>query len=65
MVIKYTNSYHSKAFQNLPKIGIFGLKTNHLAILVYVSSSLGRFENKNIFFYYEKRSSQLQRWRYT
>jgi hypothetical protein len=34
MVIKYTNIYHSKALQNLPKFGIFGLKTNHLAILV-------------------------------
>jgi hypothetical protein len=33
MVIKYTNIYHSKALQNLPKFGIFGLKTNHLATL--------------------------------
>jgi hypothetical protein len=28
---KYTNIYNSKALQNLPKFGIFGLKTNHLA----------------------------------
>jgi hypothetical protein len=34
MVIKYTNIYHSKAFQNFTKIGIFGLKTNHLATLL-------------------------------
>jgi hypothetical protein len=34
MVIKYTNIYHSKAIKNLPKFGIFGLKTNHLATLV-------------------------------
>jgi hypothetical protein len=34
MVIKYTNIYHSKAVKNLPKFGIFGLKTNHLATLV-------------------------------
>jgi hypothetical protein len=34
MVIKYTNIYHSKALHNLPKFGIFGLKTNHLATLV-------------------------------
>jgi hypothetical protein len=35
MVIKYTNIYHSKALQNLPKFGLFGLKTNHLATLVH------------------------------
>jgi hypothetical protein len=34
MVIKYTNIYHSKALQNLPKFGILGLKTNHLATLL-------------------------------
>jgi hypothetical protein len=34
MVIKYNNIYHSKALQNLPKFGIFGLKTNHLATLL-------------------------------
>jgi hypothetical protein len=34
MVKKYTNIYHSKARQNLPKFGIFGLKTNHLATLM-------------------------------
>jgi hypothetical protein len=33
MAIKYTNIYHSKALQNLPKFWIFGLKTNHLATL--------------------------------
>jgi hypothetical protein len=33
MVITYTNIYHSKALQNLPKFGILGLKTNHLATL--------------------------------
>jgi hypothetical protein len=33
MVIKYTNIYHSKALQNVPKFWIFGLKTNHLATL--------------------------------
>jgi hypothetical protein len=35
MVIKYSNIFHSKAIQNLPKlqIGIFVLKTNHLATL--------------------------------
>jgi hypothetical protein len=34
MVIKFTDIYHSRALQNLPKFGIFGLKTNHLATLV-------------------------------
>jgi hypothetical protein len=31
MVIKYTNVYRSKALQNLPKFGTFGLQANHLA----------------------------------
>jgi hypothetical protein len=34
MVIKYTKILHCKTLQNFPKIGIFGLKTNHLATLV-------------------------------
>jgi hypothetical protein len=34
MVIKYTNSFHSQALQNLPKFEIFGFKINHLATLV-------------------------------
>jgi hypothetical protein len=34
MIIKYTNIYRSKALQNLPKFGIFGWKTNHLATLI-------------------------------
>jgi hypothetical protein len=29
--VKYINIFQSKALQNLPKIGIFGLKSNHLA----------------------------------
>jgi hypothetical protein len=33
MVIKYTKIYHSKSVKNLPKFGIFGLKTNRLATL--------------------------------
>jgi hypothetical protein len=33
MVIKYARIFHCKTLQNLPKIGIFGLKTNHLATL--------------------------------
>jgi hypothetical protein len=33
MVMKYTNNNYSKALQNLPKFGILGLKTNHLATL--------------------------------
>jgi hypothetical protein len=34
MVIKYTNIFHSKALQNLPKLGFFGLKINHLVTLM-------------------------------
>jgi hypothetical protein len=40
MVIKYTNIYHSKALRNLPKFGIFGLKTNHQATLVTLWTTL-------------------------
>jgi hypothetical protein len=39
MFIKYTNICHSKALQNLPKFGIFGLKTNHLATLDWIVGS--------------------------
>jgi hypothetical protein len=34
MDIKYTNIFHCKALQNLPKICIFGLKIYHLATLI-------------------------------
>jgi hypothetical protein len=34
VAVKYINIFLSKALQNLPKIGIFGLITNHLATLV-------------------------------
>jgi hypothetical protein len=33
MVIKYTKIFYFKTLQKLPKIGIFDLKTNHLATL--------------------------------
>jgi hypothetical protein len=33
MTIKYTNIFHCKALQNLPKLGFFGLKIHHLATL--------------------------------
>jgi hypothetical protein len=33
MVIKYTNIFHCKTLQNLPKLGFFGLKICHLATL--------------------------------
>jgi hypothetical protein len=33
MVIQYTKIFYYKALENLPKIGIFDLKTNHLATL--------------------------------
>jgi hypothetical protein len=35
MAIKYINIFQSKALQNLPKLGFFGLKTNHLATLFF------------------------------
>jgi hypothetical protein len=36
MVIEYTNIYHLNALKHLPKFGIFGLKTNHLATLLHL-----------------------------
>jgi hypothetical protein len=33
MALNFTIIFHCKNFQNLPKIGIFGLKINHLATL--------------------------------
>jgi hypothetical protein len=33
MAIIYTNILHFQTLQNLPKLGIFGLKTLHLATL--------------------------------
>jgi hypothetical protein len=33
MAINYTYIFQSKALQNFPKLGFFGLKTNHLATL--------------------------------
>jgi hypothetical protein len=38
--VKYTNIFPSKALQNVPKLGFFGLKMYHLAIL------LGRVRRK-------------------
>jgi hypothetical protein len=34
MAIKYTKIFRSKTLQNLPKLVIFGLKTNHLVTLL-------------------------------
>jgi hypothetical protein len=33
VAIKYSKIYQSKALENLPKLGFFGLKINHLATL--------------------------------
>jgi hypothetical protein len=33
MALKYISSFQSEALKIFPKIGIFGLKTNHLATL--------------------------------
>jgi hypothetical protein len=39
MGLKNTNIFHCKAFQNLPKIWIFGLKIYHLASLLLVAGN--------------------------
>jgi hypothetical protein len=33
MTVKFTNIFHFKTLQNLPKFGLFGLKIYHLATL--------------------------------
>jgi hypothetical protein len=43
--MKYTNILHSKALQNLPKLGYFGLKINHLATLSATTFSVVQLEN--------------------
>jgi hypothetical protein len=39
MAIKYTNIFRSKALQNIPNLGFFGLRINHLATLLSTSTS--------------------------
>jgi hypothetical protein len=39
MAIKYIYIFQSKAVQNLPKLGFFGLKTNHLETLPPLKNS--------------------------
>jgi hypothetical protein len=39
MTIKYAKVFHSKAFKNKPKIGIFGLQMRRLATLQVAASS--------------------------
>jgi hypothetical protein len=40
MAIKYINIFQSKALQNLPKVGIFGFKINHLATQCVCTTTL-------------------------
>jgi hypothetical protein len=49
MVIKHTDIYNSKTLQNLPQTGIFGLKTNHLATLLWMTAD--RVEEKFFFLF--------------
>jgi hypothetical protein len=37
--VEYTNTFYSKALQNVPKLGFFGLKINHLATLVHINQT--------------------------
>jgi hypothetical protein len=39
METKFTNIFQCKTLQNLPKIGIFGLKIYHLATLLALTAS--------------------------
>jgi hypothetical protein len=38
MAIDYPKVFHSKALQNFPKLGFFGLKMYHLATLLKTSN---------------------------
>jgi hypothetical protein len=40
MAIKYINIFKSEALQNLPKLGFFGMKTNHPATLLLSRADL-------------------------
>jgi hypothetical protein len=39
MAIKYISIFQAKALKNLPKLGFFGLKMNHLATQVMVAEN--------------------------
>jgi hypothetical protein len=43
MVMKCTNIFHSKALQYKHKLGIFGMKINHLAYFQTKNPILGKF----------------------
>jgi hypothetical protein len=45
-----------------PEVLVREIETCFYQIIYNTTSSLARFENKNIIFYFEKRSSLLQRW---
>jgi hypothetical protein len=47
MVIKYTNIFNCKALQNIPKLGILGIKKYHLATLI-LSLCQARFYCRNV-----------------
>jgi hypothetical protein len=47
MTIKYTTIFHSKALQNLPKIGIFGLQIHHLATLDWTEKKMAPLNEWN------------------
>jgi hypothetical protein len=45
MAINYTNIFHSKSFQNLPKLEFLVWKIYHLAIMLYGSHFLRDHRN--------------------
>jgi hypothetical protein len=54
MAIQYITIFQSKAHQNLPKIGIFGLKINHLATLIFRSwFNFKKRKNRTVQFFIE------------
>jgi hypothetical protein len=47
MAVKYTNIFHSKALQNIPKLVFWVVKINHLATLLCTFISSGYFGTIN------------------
>jgi hypothetical protein len=67
LVLRFDDASQITGHQNIDitKMSIFQLWASYNASVVKfsITGSLARFEYKNILFYFEKRSSLLQRWR--
>jgi hypothetical protein len=48
--VKYTKIFHSKTLLNIPKLGFFGLKINHLATLITTESKDSQDIRETVFY---------------